>query len=147
MRLLFILFIVVPILEIWVLLKVGSVIGGLATIALVILTAAIGVALLRQQGFQTVLRVRAKLERGEAPTGELIEGIFLAVGGILLLLPGFITDTLGLCCLIPGIRRRLIGWGLRQSVTRRATAERNRPPSAGSHTIEGEYHREDEPRK
>lgn len=153
MRFLLIFFIVMPILEVWVLLKVGGIIGGLNTVALVVLTAFIGVMLLRQQSFSTVLRARGKLEHGEAPVGEMVEGIFLAVGGALLLTPGFITDALGLCCLIPGVRRGLVGWGLRQLLQRpgvytstytRTTQTRT---NRDRHTIEGEYRREDEPRK
>ncbi len=141
MRLILILLIVMPILEIWVLIQVGGVIGALPTVALVILTAAVGIALLRRQGISTLLRVREKLERGEVPASEMAEGVFLAVGGLLLLLPGFITDCLGFCCLIPGLRRGLIEWGLRHSVVHK------RSGATDSHTIEGEYHREDEPRK
>jgi len=144
-RLILILLIVMPILEIWVLIKVGGVIGAVPTIALVILTAAVGVALLRRQGISTLLRVREKLERGEVPASEMAEGVFLAVGGLLLLLPGFITDSLGFCCLIPGLRRGLIAWGLRHSVVRKYPGATG--STTDSHTIEGEYHREDKPRK
>lgn len=143
MRLLLLVFITLPILEIWVLLQVGGAIGALPTVALVVLTAVIGVALLRQQGFQTLLRGRTKLENGEVPASELAEAIFLAVGGALLLTPGFITDAIGFCCLLPGIRQAIIGWGLRQAASRRTPANTH----TESHTIEGEYHREDEPRK
>lgn len=156
MRFLLIFFIVMPILEVWVLLRVGSIIGGLSTVALVVLTAVIGVMLLRQQSFSTVLRARGKLEQGEAPVGEMVEGLFLAVGGALLLTPGFITDALGFCCLLPGIRRGLLGWALRQFMQRpgfraggfsyHSSGEQPRSPQH-RHTIEGEYRREDEPPK
>jgi UPF0716 protein FxsA len=150
LRVLFILFLVLPILEIWLLLKVGSVIGGLPTVGLVVLTAIAGVALLRQQSLATVLRARGKLEHGEAPIGEMAEGIFLAVGGALLLTPGFVTDFLGFCCLLPGVRRALLSWGIRQFFGRAAP-----PPQGagfrqqshregGGHTIEGEYRREND---
>jgi UPF0716 protein FxsA len=95
MRYLLLLFITMPVLEMWVLINVGSQIGAFATIALVILTALIGVGLLREQGFETLLRGRQKLQSGELPTGEIAEGLILAVSGALLLTPGFITDVLG----------------------------------------------------
>lgn len=155
MRFLLLFILVLPLLELWLLIRVGSAIGGLTTIALVIFTAIAGLFLLRRQSLATVLRARSKLEQGEAPAGELVEGVFLAVGGILLLIPGFITDAIGLCCLLPGLRRGIVGWVLRQAagrgvvVTQRARRRSSQADSSqtDSHTIEGEYHREDEPRK
>jgi UPF0716 protein FxsA len=94
-RYLLTIFILMPVLEIWVLINVGSQIGALATIALVFLTALIGVGLLREQGFDTLLRGREKLESGEMPASEMVEGLILAVSGALLLTPGFITDVIG----------------------------------------------------
>lgn len=96
-----------PILEMVVLIKVGGVIGALPTIGLVLLTATIGVALLRQQGLSTLARAQNKMREGQLPANEMVEGIFLAVGGALLLTPGFITDAIGFACLIPGIRQLL----------------------------------------
>lgn len=104
-----ILFILIPIAEMLVLIEVGSRIGALATIGLVLLTAVIGVALLKQQGFATLARANQRMQSGELPAQEMAEGIFLAVGGALLLTPGFITDTVGLLCLIPGVRQWLLG--------------------------------------
>lgn len=108
MRILFLLFIIVPILEMWLLIEVGSQIGALPTIALVFLTAIIGVTLLRQQGVSTLVRANERMRSGEIPATEMGEGIFLAVGGALLLTPGFITDTIGFACLIRPVRRFLI---------------------------------------
>jgi UPF0716 protein FxsA len=116
MRFLVLLFIVVPIVEMWVLIEVGSAIGALSTIALVFLTAAVGLALLRQQGINTLLKVNARMERGELPAGEILEGVMLAVGGALLLTPGFITDVIGFCCLLPFTRKSLVAILLRQGV-------------------------------
>ena len=106
--LLLILFITVPIVEMYLLIKIGSVIGALPTIGLVVLTAMVGVALLRQQGLATLGRVQTALDRGELPANEMLEGIALLVGGALLLTPGFVTDGLGLICLIPTTRRTLV---------------------------------------
>ena len=108
MRGLFLLFVVMPVLELWLLIQVGGQIGGLNTIALVFLTAIIGTWLLRRQGLKTLLQARTKMESGQMPAKEMAEGICLAVGGALLLTPGFITDAIGFACLIPGLRTALI---------------------------------------
>ena len=89
-------FIVLPILEMYVLISVGSNIGAFNTILLVLLTALIGLALLRVQGFRTLINARNKLGMAQLPAEEMITGIFLAIGGALLLTPGFITDFFGL---------------------------------------------------
>ena len=94
-------FIVLPILEMYILIEVGGFIGALNTIGLVLLTALLGLILLRQQGFRTLLNARNKLMQAELPTEELVTGIFLAVGGALLLTPGFVTDFIGFMCLLP----------------------------------------------
>ena len=101
-------FIVLPILEMYVLISVGSNIGAFNTILLVLLTALIGFALLRVQGFRTLINARNKLGMAQLPAEEMITGIFLAIGGALLLTPGFITDLFGLLCLVPVTRRFLL---------------------------------------
>ena len=101
-------FIVLPILEMYILIEVGSFIGAFNTIGLVLLTALLGLILLRQQGFQTLLNARNKLLQAELPTEEIVTGIFLAVGGALLLTPGFVTDFIGFMCLLPFTRRFLM---------------------------------------
>ena len=101
-------FIVLPILEMYVLIRVGSNIGAFNTILLVLLTALIGFVLLRVQGFRTLINVRNKLGMAQLPAEEMITGIFLAIGGALLLTPGFITDLFGLLCLVPVTRRFLL---------------------------------------
>ena len=103
-------FIVLPILEMYILIEVGSFIGALNTIGLVLLTALLGLILLRQQGFRTLLNARNKLMQAELPTEELVTGIFLAVGGALLLTPGFVTDFIGFMCLLPFTRRFLMSF-------------------------------------
>ena len=85
MRFLLPLFIIIPIAEMWLLIKVGTKIGALPTVALVFLTAAIGLALLRQQGLDTLLRVNRRMEEGQIPAKEIFEGLLLAIGGALLL--------------------------------------------------------------
>ena len=108
MRYLLPIFIVLPILEMYVLIKVGGNLGALNTVLLVLLTALIGVALLRVQGFRTLMNAKNKLGMAQLPADEIITGIFLAIGGALLLTPGFITDIFGFLCLIPFTRRILL---------------------------------------
>lgn len=110
------LFIVMPIAEMAVLIKVGGLIGVLNTVGLVLLTAVIGAWLLRQQGLATLLRANQRLNSGELPAKEVAEGLILAVGGALLLTPGFITDTVGFLCLLPGTRHWLAAQALKRMV-------------------------------
>ncbi|WP_299878557.1 FxsA family protein [uncultured Cocleimonas sp.] len=100
-----ILFLVIPIAEIYFLIKVGEVIGALPTIILVVLTAVIGAGLLRQQGLSTLARFQQNMSQGKIPAQEMVEGIILAVGGALLMTPGFVTDTIGFLCLLPFSRQ------------------------------------------
>ncbi len=97
----FLVFILVPAIELSVLISVGEVFGSLNTIALVFLTAIVGVSLVRSQGLSTLMSVQSKLERGEAPGKEIVEGMMLAAAGLLLLFPGFVTDFIGLLLLTP----------------------------------------------
>jgi UPF0716 protein FxsA len=108
MRILFLLFILVPILEMVVLINVGQSIGILWTVILVLLTAFVGINILRQQGLSTLSRANWRIRSGQLPAQEILEGILLAVGGALLLTPGFITDTVGFICLLPWSRQWLL---------------------------------------
>ncbi|WP_153916476.1 FxsA family protein [Shewanella sp. TC10] len=101
---LFLVFILVPAIELSVLISVGDVFGALNTVALVFLTAIVGVSLVRSQGLSTLMSVQSKLERGEAPGKEIVEGMMLAAAGLLLLFPGFVTDFIGLLLLTPFTR-------------------------------------------
>lgn len=108
MRFLFLLFIIIPIIEITVLIQVGQAIGAWYTVGLVLLSAFIGVNMLRHQGLSTLARAQQRMNQGEVPGQEMVEGIVLAVGGALLVTPGFVTDVIGFSCLIPGIRKGLV---------------------------------------
>ena len=130
----------------YVLIKIGSSIGALSTIGLVFITAAIGLGLLRQQGPSTLLKAQSRMASGQVPAKEIVEGMFLAVGGALLLTPGFITDSIGFCCLIPGLRSALISYGLSNIKFSNMTNTPRRPDSRAESqktTIEGEFRRED----
>ncbi len=116
MRFALLFFILMPILEMWLLITIGSYIGALSTILLVMLTALIGIGLLREQGVSTLWRGREKLHQGRMPAQEIMEGIVLAVSGALLLTPGFVTDAIGLLGLLPFSRIFLVR-GILQKVT------------------------------
>ena len=141
LHLLLLLFIAVPLAEIWLLLQVGGKIGALPTIGLVVLTAAVGAVLVRAQGFSMVLEVRRSLDAGEVPAVAIVEGIFLLVAGALLLTPGFVTDAIGFACLVPALRRAIIVRFIEMRVIRSHHAA-----EAGPHrgrVFEGEFKRED----
>jgi UPF0716 protein FxsA len=101
---LFILFAVIPVIEIYLLIKVGSLIGALPTVALVLSTSLAGAWLVRHQGFEILRRIQSELAQGRLPAAELLDGAMVLVGGVLLLTPGFFTDFLGLFFLIPFTR-------------------------------------------
>jgi UPF0716 protein FxsA len=107
-RFLFILFIVVPIIEIMVLMNVGAWLGVWPTIAIVIITAWLGAKNVKQQGIATLNSVQAKMAQGEMPSDEIVAGLLLLVAGVLLMTPGFVTDFFGLSLLIPSVRSMLI---------------------------------------
>tara|TARA_A200000159_G_scaffold89755_3_gene83255 strand:- start:48019 stop:48576 length:558 start_codon:yes stop_codon:yes gene_type:complete len=107
LRVLFILFAVLPILEIALLVNVGSIIGGWNTIGIVILTAFIGSYFVKREGISTLQTAQAKMQRNEMPGKELVEGLMLVVAGVLLVTPGFITDILGFMFVLPGTRHLL----------------------------------------
>ena len=111
-------FIILPILEMYVLIKVGGSIGAFNTILLVLLTAFIGLILLRAQGLQTLFNARKKLERSELPAQEIFGGFFLAIGGALLLTPGFITDVIGFLCIFPVTRTYILGWLMQNLISK-----------------------------
>lgn len=98
------LFIAVPVIEIALFIQVGGVLGVWPTIALVLLTAIVGASLVRSQGLQTLLTVQQRLAQGQLPAQQILEGVMLAVAGVLLLTPGFFTDILGMLVLLPAPR-------------------------------------------
>lgn len=97
-------FILVPLIEIGLFIEVGGWIGLWPTLGLIILTAVVGTALLRQQGLATLRRAQSQMDAGQVPTKELFDGACLLIGGLLLLTPGFFTDAVGFLLLMPPIR-------------------------------------------
>lgn len=120
----FIVFLLTPIVEMYLLIEIGGIIGTLPTIGLVVFTALAGVVLLRLQGFATLARGVGRLNRGELPLKEVAEGLLLAVAGALLLTPGFVTDSAGFALLLPPVRQALARWLLRR-------VEIRMPPGSG----------------
>lgn len=103
-QLLFVLFIIIPIIEITVIMQVGALLGVWPTVAIVILSAWLGAKYVRQQGLATLQSVQTKMAQGEMPSGEIVTGLMLLVAGVLLVTPGFVTDIFGLLILIPSVR-------------------------------------------
>ncbi|MCC2607568.1 FxsA family protein [Planctobacterium marinum] len=101
---LFILFAILPIIEIALLINVGEIIGGWNTVAIVIITAFLGAHLVRQEGIQTLTNAQLKMRSGEMPGQEMAEGLLLLVAGVLLVTPGFITDAIGFLFATPFTR-------------------------------------------
>ena len=109
-----VLFVVVPLVELYFMLEVGEVFGAFNTVFLVVLTAVIGGVMVRQQGFSTMMRMRETAARGETPAIEMLESGVLLLCGLMLLLPGFITDALGFLLLVPPLRKAFVLWGLKR---------------------------------
>ena len=146
---LFAIFAVMTLLEIYVLMTVGDVIGNWQTVLLVILTALIGSTLLRQQGWSTMAKAQQSIAEGTTPALEMLEGVVILVSGVLLITPGFITDSLGLLGLMPWSRRYFINhileknaerfFSQRNSVFIHRTRNQEKTINNKNETIEGEF--------
>jgi UPF0716 protein FxsA len=101
---LFFLFAIIPIIELYLLLKIGAIIGPLNTIIIILITASVGAFLAKQEGFRVIGKINQAIHEGKTPTRELLSGLFILIGGFLLLTPGFLTDIAGITMLIPPIR-------------------------------------------
>ncbi|MDA8428435.1 MAG: FxsA family protein [Geobacteraceae bacterium] len=115
---LFLVFALVPIIEIWLLIKVGRVIGTLPTVAILLAISMTGAWLARSQGFRVIVAIRDDLAAGRLPAEHILDGALILTGGMLLLIPGFFTDFIGLFFLIPVCRLFLKRW-LRSWLERR----------------------------
>ena len=146
---LFAIFAVMTLLEIYVLMTVGDVIGNWQTVLLVIMTALIGSTLLRQQGWSTMAKAQQNIAEGKTPAFEMLEGVVILVSGVLLITPGFITDSLGLLGLMPWSRRYFINhileknaervFSQRNSVFIHKTKNQEKTSNNKNETIEGEF--------
>ena len=107
---LFLLFTLVPIIELMILIDLGSSIGLAPTLGVVILTGALGAWAARTQGFYVVSRIQAEMAGGKLPGAEMVEGAMVLVGGVLLLTPGLLTDAAGFALMVPAVRAVVRGW-------------------------------------
>ncbi|MDH5203529.1 MAG: membrane protein FxsA [Nitrospirota bacterium] len=98
---LFILFTIIPIAELYLLIKIGGMIGAFNTVLIILFTAVIGAYLAKTQGFVVVRKINQALNEGRIPAQELLDGLFVLLGGFTLLTPGFLTDFIGLSMLFP----------------------------------------------
>lgn len=153
MRAFLLLLLVFPVLELFVFVKVAGAIGFFPALLLIIAGSALGVLVMRVAGLATALRARESMQRGELPADEMFQGLMLAVGGGLLLLPGFISDVIGLICLLPVTRhlavRKLRARAEAQAARQRAFQDapfeaRARDGIQRPNVIEGEYERRDQ---
>ncbi|WP_375055854.1 FxsA family protein [Zobellella sp. DQSA1] len=156
----FLVFVGAILLEIFVFIEVGSAIGAWNTLALIVLTAVVGISLVRIQGINTLMEAQRKINLGEPPAREMVSGMMLAMSGVLLLLPGFVSDLGGVLLLLPPVRAALAERFLSRAHVRghkghtftaeyhysresRQADERLQDKSAGN-TFDGEYERKDD---
>jgi UPF0716 protein FxsA len=115
---LFIAFLVVPVLEIYVIIQVGEVIGGWETVALLLVESLLGAWIVKREGRRAWLMLRETLASGRMPERELADAALILVGGVLLLTPGFLTDVVGFLCVLPftrpALRRMLTAYAARK---------------------------------
>ena len=146
----FIIFVVIPFLEILIFMAVGEQVGLLRTLLLALITAVLGGAIVRYQGLNTLKDIQLALQRGRMPLGELFDGICLIVAGATLITPGFLTDFIGFVLLIPFVRnglrhviRQHTHWGFDEtdSMYRHPDSSASSSPDD---VIEGNYERVDD---
>ena len=130
---LFLLFLLAPLLELYLLLQIGGLIGVLPTVSLVVFTAALGAVLIHIQGLRAIATINRRLRERQLPALEMIAGLMLLICAALLLTPGFFTDAIGFLMLIPPIRHRLALWLLAY------LARQHEARGDASIVIEGEY--------
>lgn len=143
------------VLELTVMIEVGSVIGALPTIGLLILTAVLGSSLVRSEGVKTLFSAQQKIQMGEIPDREVMGGMMLALAGLLLIIPGFVTDLFGILLLQPWLRNKLADKLIGSNQFRMQMGGRQRPQSPfgqpldeqpkkqNGTTIEGEFERKE----
>lgn len=128
-----------PVVEIYLLIRIGTWLGFLPTVLLLAAAAALGTHLLRTQGWKSWSRIQQSLAAGHIPTHDLLDGGIVLGAGALLLLPGFLSDVVGLLLLAPASRRFLVRHFLEHALVTSAT---RKPSDCGPHVIEGEFRRE-----
>lgn len=135
MRILFLLLFIVPLIELYFLIQVGETIGALPTVLLTLFTAVAGIALMRMQGLAIMQKAQVSMAAGQPPQREVMEGVFIFLGGICLFLPGLITDGIGFLFLMPFVRHFLI----KQSVNGMQSRGRFQHKTEQNEYYEGEW--------
>ncbi|MCC7515752.1 MAG: FxsA family protein [Pseudomonadales bacterium] len=148
MRVFFWLLLAAPLIELWFIIRVGSALGGLTTIVLLLAAGITGMNLLRLQGFNTLSKLDQRLQQGESPATEILESFALALAAFLLIIPGFITDFLAIPLLIPPLRRWLVHRFIGTHYYSQHYSQHYRQQTYRDQgdIIDGEYRREDDPR-
>lgn len=119
----FLIFIVTPLMELYILIELGGAIGALPTILMIIATAALGGILMKYQGVQLVKQAQRQMAQGQMPQQAVLEGTLIFIGGIILFLPGLVTDVMGLLLLIPPIRAKFAQFWLLRGAKRYASQQ------------------------
>ncbi|MDX6019676.1 FxsA family protein [Scandinavium sp. V105_16] len=142
----FIAFFLYVYIEISIFIQVAHVLGVLLTLILVIFTSIIGMSLVRNQGFKNLVMMQQKMQAGESPAAEMIKSVSLIISGLLLILPGFFTDFLGLLLLLPPVQKHLTLKLMPHLRFVRTPGGGFTAGNAGGDTFEGEYQRKDQER-
>ncbi len=136
-----VLLVAIPIFEVYVLVQVGQRIGVLWTVLILVLEAVFGAWLMRREGARAWRALEAAFRGGRVPSGELADAALVLVGGVLLMLPGFVTDVLGLFFLIPFTRpfaRKVLAFFVARRLSRAGLVPGAQGPYAGASVVEGE---------
>ncbi|MDP5255443.1 MULTISPECIES: FxsA family protein [unclassified Vibrio] len=142
MPFLFLLIVCVPIIEITLIIQLGSWLGIGWTLALIIFTAVVGAALVKQQGVAVIARAQHQWQQGQVPAKTMVEGLALALAGLMLLTPGFMTDAIGLALLFPPWRQKIAQTLMERIVVRSAhQGDGFSRHSSQGNTYDGEYQR------
>ncbi|WP_299817401.1 FxsA family protein [uncultured Jannaschia sp.] len=139
---LFAIFVAVPIIEIALFIQVGGLIGLFPTLAIVVVTAALGTYLVRKQGLAELRRIQQSLDRLSNPTRPLAHGAMILASGLLLLTPGFFTDAVGFALLVPGVRDAVMHHVRKRIEVKAFTVggqPMREPPPARDDVVEGDY--------
>lgn len=107
---LFVFFTLVPLIELYLLIKLGNYLGAEFTILLILITGGVGALMARAQGFRVLFQIRERLHEGLLPADEVLAGALIVAGGLLLVTPGLLTDAVGLALLFPFVRSRVAEW-------------------------------------
>ena len=135
---LFIIFIILPIIEISIFIQIGSFLGTFNTVLLIFLTAALGIYFVRQQGLSVFQKITYELQNQQIPMQGMFDGLVILIAGILLITPGFLTDVLGFLCLMPMTRYYLLNI-IKNILSKRYRNMHNKQKKDVQKTIDGEY--------